>query len=204
MMSSTDLPLTEKGVRQAQAAMEYLQGNIYGYVYSSPLIRAKQTAAIISGKETGMVIRDELREMNLGRCEGLTWKERYEFYGDIDCEHNLPQAAFPEGEDYADVFARCKAFVMNDLAQIDKDASALVVAHGITIRVLINCIMGKPDHCVNYINWPDNTAITEIDWRADCKILVRLNDMGHLTASGLMAPKYDIWGAFSKTDYLTV
>ena len=204
IMSATDLPLTEKGIKQSEAAKRYLSElylNYFHYVFSSPLIRAKQTAAIICGHENRIIESVDLREMDIGKLEGLTWIERDTLYPKIDIASDLSSAILPEGETFDDIRYRCNYFIKNNLNQVKTDENVLIVSHGITIRVLINCLLNKADKYVNYINWCDNTAISEIELLPDSSSLVRLNDMSHLIYSGLKTENYESWGLFSTKDY---
>ena len=68
----SDPALNDEGIRQAEAVREWVlkQQIHFDRVYSSPLLRAMQTARIISGGMT--VITDErLLEMDYGRYEGM-------------------------------------------------------------------------------------------------------------------------------------
>ena len=72
--SWTDWELSELGVKQANRIGERLKTELSekGFVmYSSDLLRARQTAEII-GNDLGLtpVLKTELRERNLGRCCG--------------------------------------------------------------------------------------------------------------------------------------
>lgn len=70
----TDIALTEKGIRQANAVCKQLAGVKFDAVYSSPLTRARCTAEIASGGQP--VITDErLIEASFGRWEGKTKEE---------------------------------------------------------------------------------------------------------------------------------
>ena len=210
MISVTDFPLTERGIRQAIAAQAYLKEIIYPdiihKVFSSPLIRAKQTAAIICGSDMNIVENDDLREMNLGRLEGMTWDARSANYPEINIENTLSDAVLPDGEKYFDIRMRCANFIQNSLSREEMCKNILIVSHGITIRVLVNVLLNKADYCVNYINWPDNTAITEIEWPAynNPKTIRRLNDRKHLTDAGLESEDFQTWGAFASADYCSL
>ncbi len=69
MLGRTDPPLTPNGLRQAQASLGSL---CCAVVYSSPLQRARQTAAVIPAP---LVVLDDLAEISYGAWEGLTWAE---------------------------------------------------------------------------------------------------------------------------------
>lgn len=204
IMSSTDLPLTDRGVLQAAAARDYLLGRVGGFdaVYSSPLIRAKQTAETIW--QNGIKICPDLREMDLGKVEGLTWEERSAKYSDINIEHHLSTAAMPEGESFGDLLHRCDRFIRDELGPLaDKRGNVLLVTHGITMRVLINRILGRESHRVDQMNWADNTSFSEIEWdpQTNAKTLLAFNDRTHLINAALGNPHYEKWGLFSDIAY---
>src|SRR5687767_528557 len=70
----TDLPLDETGERQAELVSRRISSEIKAdALFSSPLNRARQTAAAISNL-TGLdvQVRPELREMHFGDLEGFT------------------------------------------------------------------------------------------------------------------------------------
>jgi len=199
IMSSTDLALTDRGALQAEAAYEYLSDVKFDHVFSSPLLRARQTAEIICGDKDKIVFCDELKEMLFGEMEGLTWEEKLSRYPDVSHESGLSQAKIDSGESFEDVVVRCNSFIENKLEPILDGGNVLIVSHGITLRVLINCLLKRPNEHVNYINWADNTAIAEIDLTT--RSLLRLNDRKHLTDKELGNVNYEQWGLFSEKDY---
>src|SRR3978361_1266542 len=69
-------PLDEVGLLQAQAAGRALSGFTISAVYASPLLRAMQTGDLIAsphGRHHAAV--PALIEGDVGRWEGLTWRE---------------------------------------------------------------------------------------------------------------------------------
>ncbi|MBR3004986.1 MAG: histidine phosphatase family protein, partial [Lachnospiraceae bacterium] len=72
LQGRSDHPLNETGVKQAEDTAELLadQGIKFDYVFSSPLIRAVQTAKLIS-PENEPVVDERLIEMDYGKYEGL-------------------------------------------------------------------------------------------------------------------------------------
>jgi len=199
-MSSTDLGLTERGVLQAEAAQKYLRDIKFDHVFSSPLLRARQTAEIICGDKDRIEICDELKEMLFGDMEGLTWDERRNRYPDVNHESGLSQAKVDGGESFDDLVTRCSRFIESKLEPRGDGENILITSHGITLRVLINCLLKRPSEHVNYINWADNTAIAEID--VTTRSIVRLNDRKHLTDAELGHVAYEQWGLFSEKDYI--
>jgi alpha-ribazole phosphatase/probable phosphoglycerate mutase len=69
----TDIPLTEKGLKQAETVRKQLAGIKWDGVFSSPLQRAHTTAQIASG--TTVVKDDRLIEADFGMWEGKTKEE---------------------------------------------------------------------------------------------------------------------------------
>src|SRR4030095_10778232 len=68
--SSTDLPLTEAGERQARELRSALAGLAFALVLSSPLIRARSTAELAGSRNPQL--DDDLRELAYGDYEGRT------------------------------------------------------------------------------------------------------------------------------------
>lgn len=86
LQGRSDYPLNEEGVRQAQEAADKLQNIRFDYVFTSPLGRALQTAAIVvPGAEP--VVDELLIEMDYGPFEGTDLKhlpaELVEFFSDF-------------------------------------------------------------------------------------------------------------------------
>src|SRR6266853_5682826 len=69
-----DSPLAKLGVRQAEATRDFLGIRPIDHCYSSPLVRAMQTAAIVAAPH-GLSPQplDALVEGDVGRWEGLDW-----------------------------------------------------------------------------------------------------------------------------------
>ena len=65
----TDLPLTERGERNARRLGERLQGMTFARVYTSPLQRASRTCELAGFQ--GAEVDPDLVEWNYGRYEGL-------------------------------------------------------------------------------------------------------------------------------------
>ncbi len=71
-----DRSLNEEGVRQAQSVAQHLSDFPLAALYSSPLLRAYQTAEIIASYHQMAIQRvEELRECTYGPLDGLRWEE---------------------------------------------------------------------------------------------------------------------------------
>jgi len=70
----TDLPLTERGERNARALGERLAGLSFAKVFSSPLLRARRTCEL-AGFGAAVVVDPDLVEWNYGEYEGRRTSE---------------------------------------------------------------------------------------------------------------------------------
>ena len=124
----TDIPLTERGRRQAPAVRAALQGRRFALVLTSPLSRALETCRL-AGFGDVAELRDELREWDYGAFEGRrTIEIREERPG-----WTLWREGVPQGETIDEVAARVDR-VLAELRAVQGDA--LLFAHGHVLRVL--------------------------------------------------------------------
>jgi broad specificity phosphatase PhoE len=127
----TDLPLNEIGRTRARALRGRLEGRTFAAVWSSPLVRARETAALLGFAPQPRV---ELEEWDYGDYEGLTTEQIRERAPGWD----LWRDGCPGGEDAADVGARADAV----LASLPAEGDVLVFSHGHMLRVLTACWLG--------------------------------------------------------------
>jgi broad specificity phosphatase PhoE len=104
-----DSPLTELGVEQVRGNAKLLNGERIDAIFSSPIGRARASAALIS-KEIGLPVEelDDLSEVDYGQWSGLTNPE-IESRWPVECAaRELDRYGFrvPGGESYADVDLR--------------------------------------------------------------------------------------------------
>ena len=124
----TDLPLTERGIAEAEAVRAELEGFSFARVLSSPLSRALETARL-AGLGDAAETRDELREWDYGEYEGVTTAAIHETRpGWV-----LWRDGCPGGESPGDVGERADR-LLAELAGSDGDVA--VFGHGHMLRVL--------------------------------------------------------------------
>jgi broad specificity phosphatase PhoE len=126
--SNTDLPLTEAGQKAATALRPRLQGYDFELVFSSPLLRARETCQRAGFGDAAELCPD-LVEWNYGEYEGLTTPEIRE----RDPDWNLWRDGCPGGESPDEIGARVDR-VLARFAAID--GLGLCFAHGHVLRVL--------------------------------------------------------------------
>ncbi|MDR2787903.1 MAG: histidine phosphatase family protein [Candidatus Accumulibacter sp.] len=127
-----DLPLDETGLAQAEALARRLADRHFAAIYSSDLLRARQTARPLA-RPHGLPVRldAELRERNFGCCEGKTREEIRA--GDAVVAEMLtarrPEYVLPGGESLRQHLDRITA-CLSRLTRRHAGQSIAVVSHG--------------------------------------------------------------------------
>jgi alpha-ribazole phosphatase len=137
-LGKTDVPLAIAGRRQAERLREYVTVQEGSLILSSPLQRCRETARITAqGLHLPIQFDDDLREVDFGRWEGLTFEEITA--GDGGAIAGWARFdrdfTFPDGERIGDFLDRV-ARAGERLAALDCE-SAIVFTHGGVIRALI-------------------------------------------------------------------
>lgn len=180
-LGHTDISLDAEGVAQAERLRDRLASETIRTVYSSDLKRALRTAEVIASAHQACVIPcPELREIDFGQFEGMTFAE---------IERLCPEAAklwleadpemrFPGGESLGALAIRVSSFAR----RLDKDEAtdtALVVGHGGPLRLLVCQLLG-----LDLIRWwqlcLDLASITVVEIYPEGAVLRLLNDVCHL------------------------
>ncbi len=134
-----DYSLTARGLAQARAAAEWFRGRSVASIYSSPLRRAKETAAAISVTTNAPVVEiDELREVNVGELDGRSDQPAWDVYNQTVAEwhQGKRQVRFPGGESLEEASQRIEGFVAEVIGR-HRGEDFVVVGHGeIFIAVL--------------------------------------------------------------------
>jgi broad specificity phosphatase PhoE len=125
----TDIPLTERGERNARSLAEWLKGLTFAHVFTSPLQRARRTAEL-AGFGAVAKIDPDLVEWNYGAYEGLRTADIRKQRSDW----NIFRDGCPGGESVADVAARADRVVAR-LRQLGGDVLLFSSSH--FLRVLV-------------------------------------------------------------------
>lgn len=133
--------LTENGIQQALRLSEILQDKKINTIISSPVLRAIQTASIISS-ELGIPsfeVHEYLREYDVGLLEGKSDVYSWNMYFDNEKKWNIlkdKHSKLPNGESYLEIQNRFIVFI-NDLIQENKGntENVLVISHGGLLKI---------------------------------------------------------------------
>ncbi|MFQ5828724.1 MAG: alpha-ribazole phosphatase [Candidatus Methylomirabilia bacterium] len=161
----TDVPLSREGEEQIRALAARLATVPIAAVYSSDLLRARRSAELIAAPH-GLAPSTvpALREMAMGRWEGLTAEE-------IECREPgafrewmaaLGTFPFPEGESVPDLVGRAWPAVER-IVRAHQGTRVAIVAHGGTNRGILCRALGIPlDRLLSFEQ--DYGALSLLEW----------------------------------------
>lgn len=171
----SDVALTPKGAAQ----FGFLQMRIQKYpvtaVYCSDLTRCVEGATqIASGYELEPVTISELREIDAGDWQGMTWDEILKKHPKLWKKRlkDIVNTPFPNGENLVDVAERIRP-VFRGLIEKHQGEEIVVVAHGGVNRIVLLDAIGAPLDSLFAIE-QDFGCLNSIDYYADGNSVVRL------------------------------
>jgi broad specificity phosphatase PhoE len=137
-----DEPLTAAGLEQARETGLRLAGRYRpGVVYSSPLLRARQTATLIAeafGLEPRLL--PGLHEQSFGELRGLPYS-RYLELAPLEVGPGLWRRTPPGGESLLEVLERVRPIV-DEIALRHQAEEAVVVSHGGVMAAIRGLVAG--------------------------------------------------------------
>jgi broad specificity phosphatase PhoE/ribonuclease HI len=183
----SDPELTPRGRTQSTAAaqrIELLAASLpIAAVYSSPLRRARATAAEAAATLGLEVIEDQrLRETDFGEWEGHTFAQvRDRWPAELAAWLSSTKVAPPGGESFDQTLVRVRR-ARGDLLARHPGQTVLVVTHVTPIKTLLRLALDAGPAVLYRIHL-DLASLSLIDWYADGPAVVRLmNDTAHLGA----------------------
>lgn len=178
-----NIPLTNKGIKQAELLGKRLVNEQIEKIYSSDLARAYDTAKII-GKIIDVEVEPmkEFREINFGVWEGLSKNELLTKYR-TEYEKWLknPKDLILEG---AETLAELQERALEGINKIinlngDRYNNILIVSHSATIKVIILGLLGISLN--NFKNLTlGNVSLSIIEYRNYNKVLKLFNNTDHV------------------------
>jgi probable phosphoglycerate mutase len=176
IISNRDLPhgLTDKGRQQAAELARKLEGVPFAKIYTSPILRAVQTAEIVArelrpdleGFE-GIETTDALREFDCGEWEGQSLQPHWDDYLRLfqDWQAGQWDSHFPGGESLLDIRARFVPFIERITCEHGEADNVLLVSHGGTLLGLLPTVLTNVDHAFGYSHHLANTDIVVAETR---------------------------------------
>jgi alpha-ribazole phosphatase len=176
-----DVPLNEKGLRQAQLLGEYLRDEKIDTVYSSPLKRAIKTAEAIAARHSLPVnIIENLNDIDCGEWQGLSLREVKERYQELyqDWLDTPEQVKILGGESLEDVKNRVVPFVQDAVMRCG-EGKIVLVSHRAVNKVLICALLGL-DNSSFWSFKLDTGGITRFNYDGDRVVLLSHNETSFL------------------------
>lgn len=156
----TDIPLNEKGLKQAEKLGDYLKDTPIDAIYASDLSRARQTAEAVAQHHGLTVVQiATLRERYYGEWEGLTFEQ----INERDPNHRQIRR---EGGIYGiERFADLQERVVNGLTELGRKHTGqrvVAVSHGGSINAFLHRVTaGELGTGITTI---ENTSITKVTY----------------------------------------
>ena len=141
---ATDVKLSAAGVKQAEQLRNHLATEKVDAVYSSDLKRALVTAETIASRHRlGVISCTELREIDFGDVEGLTYEEISQLYPELarQWSERMPKMRYPGGES-RDEFDNRVAKFLGRLKEHLPGEAILIVGHSGVLRTLMCQLVG--------------------------------------------------------------
>ena len=179
-------PLSPAGREQALAVGRCLAGRKLDAIYTSPRLRAQQTAEAVS-RETGVEseVAPELDEIDFGGWSGRTFEELAGDPAWRRWNEERDTAATPAGDTMRDTSARITGFV--DRLRHDFPGQVFVlVSHSDVIKAALCGILGLPFQSVHTFEIAP-TSITTLSFDDDGPRLVSRNLQPSRLAVGALA-----------------
>jgi broad specificity phosphatase PhoE len=187
-------PLSNEGERQAGLLSERLKDIEFTHFWSSPMLRAQQTAAIINQyHDLTIQSQNDLREIkrpSLFDQPNVDPEELKKIKENIRAQELTdPYYKFEDGESMVDLINRANQFLKwaSQQASSNHDSQTVgVVSHGIILTtILVLALMGSdesPERVLAAIRRlkMTNTGISILQWQEEEWRVVTINDYAHL------------------------
>jgi alpha-ribazole phosphatase len=178
---SLDFGFSETGRVQIQHVADYLRTEPISAVYTSPRSRAREGAKILTAAVSAPVLEvaDDLREMDFGDFEGLTYDEIAARNPELFrlWMENPTEVLFPNGESYPEMRKR----VLRAFDAIERKHAGQTVAfvtHGGVNRILLANVLQMPDDCIFRLA-QEYAAINLIEFMRGSPVVRLLNFVPH-------------------------
>jgi uncharacterized phosphatase len=152
-----DIPLNETGIEQAKMTAQHFKPGDFDLIFSTPLIRTKQTALIIADEihfDEDVLVNEDFIERDFGDADGKLIQDYYP----LVLEGRVPNLESDEA---------IQNRVMNGLktlARLYPNRRILIVCHSHTIKAALTAI---DSHNYDFTYKLHNCSITNLSYQAE-------------------------------------
>lgn len=157
-------PLTSAGLAQAKVLAGRCGPLGFDRLFTSPLLRARQTANEVAAA-TGLSpeVREGLREFDVGVWEGSASEDGWAEYARVtaDWAAGHSSAAMPQGESLDDIRARFSSFADELVALATEGQQVLCIGHGGLYRAALPGFLVNVTHAFAHsVDFPTTATVT--------------------------------------------
>jgi 2,3-bisphosphoglycerate-dependent phosphoglycerate mutase len=176
ILQRPEMPLNERGIRQAERLALRLLALGFVHILCSDLLRARMTAAPLAARsEIAIEESPLLQERNFGNLRGMP-------YAALAEDPFGPDVAPPNGEDWPTFHARvADAFAFIASRRRSVNGTLVVITHGLVCRALVERHALLPEGVITPERF-DNTSITVLHEDAPHGVSL-INCTRHLTTA---------------------
>lgn len=179
--TATKHPLTASGRAQVEALADELRDVKFAAIYTSPLLRARETAEILSERlGVSYEVLDNLREHHAGELEGRRDPAGWQQYRDLIETWLVKQdtdARIPGGESYNELRAR---FIPLMTRLKEKHAatsdSIIVVGHGGLFHFMLPLFVSNVSFTFGMNHVLGNAACVVVEWNDEAWVCSQWGD----------------------------
>jgi broad specificity phosphatase PhoE len=171
--------LTELGRRQANILADKLKDIPITAIFSSPVLRAKETADIVSRSfYLPYQVTEALREYNCGYLEGRSdeesWMQHRKYYEDWTLHHNYMSKP-TAGESFIDIQNRFLPFI--ESIKHGEDTHILLIGHGGLFHLMLPLILTNIEDDFVSLHGIGHTECVIAELQSDGFICVQWGDV---------------------------
>lgn len=147
---SLDIGLSETGRAQMRQVAGYLNAKNIAAIYASPRSRALESAKLLAAAQACPIeIVNDLREIDFGDFEGLTYDEIASRYPDLYLQwmEKPTEIRFPNGESFPEMRTRVLG-AFDAIERQRKGQTVAIVSHAGVNRILLAWALQIPDACL--------------------------------------------------------
>lgn len=169
-----DVGLSARGQRRAQLLARTLDGVPLTAVYTSPSVRASETAApLAAAHRLDAIAADDVREIDFGELEGQRYDEIQALRPDVyrAWMETPTRVRFPGGESYAQLRVRALS-AMEAIRNRHAGELAAIVSHGGVLRAMLADCLQMPEEAIfrldqsygglSVVDWIEGTPIVRV------------------------------------------